>query len=55
LGIELGAAVGYITGLPMLLNELFLGIWLLVKGFSADAVIYDPAEAVTGAGQLRTS
>jgi hypothetical protein len=55
LGIELGAAVGYITGLPMLLNELFLGVWLLVKGFSLDAAIYDPAEAVTGAGQLRTS
>jgi hypothetical protein len=55
LGIDLGTAVGYVTGLPMLLNELFLGVWLLVKGFSSDAVIYDPVEAVVSPGQLRTS
>ncbi|MBX3001688.1 MAG: DUF4386 domain-containing protein [Caldilineaceae bacterium] len=29
----LGETFGMITGLPMLLNELFLGIWLIVKGF----------------------
>lgn len=54
-GIDLGTVVGMVTGLPMLLNELFLGVWLIVKGFSPDAIIYDPAEAVVEQGQLRTS
>ena len=35
---DLGAALGVITGLPMLLNELFLGVWLIVKGFNPSAV-----------------
>jgi hypothetical protein len=26
---------GIITGLPMLLNELFLGVWLIIKGFNS--------------------
>jgi hypothetical protein len=52
-GIDLG--VGLVTGLPMLLNELVLGGWLIVKGFSADAIIYDPAEAVVKEGLLHTS
>jgi hypothetical protein len=39
----------------MLLNELFLGVWLLVKGFSADAVITDPTETINSTAQLRTS
>ena len=43
--IDLGTSIGMITGLPMLLNELFLGVWLIVKGFSPDAEIYDSAEA----------
>jgi hypothetical protein len=54
-GVELGTAFSMVTGLPMLLNELFLGVWLIVKGFSSDAVITDPAEAVARQGQLRTS
>ena len=35
---DLGAALGVITGLPMLLNELFLGVWLIVKGFNPSAI-----------------
>ena len=35
---DLGATLGMITGLPMLLNELFLGVWLIVKGFNPSAV-----------------
>ena len=54
-GVELGTAFSMITGLPMLLNELFLGVWLLVKGFSPDAVINDPTQEEVFQGQLRTS
>ncbi len=35
---DLGAALGMITGLPMLLNELSLGVWLIVKGFKLPAI-----------------
>lgn len=54
-GVDLGAGVGIVTGLPMLLNELFLGVWLLVKGFSPDAEIVDSTEAASKPAQLRTS
>jgi hypothetical protein len=54
-GVELGTAFSMITGLPMLLNELFLGVWLLVKGFSPDAMITDPTQEEVFQGQLRTS
>ncbi|MCU0487598.1 MAG: DUF4386 domain-containing protein [Anaerolineales bacterium] len=35
---ELGESLGMITGLPMLLNEVFLGVWLIVRGFSPSAI-----------------
>mgnify|MGYP000247649631 CR=1 FL=1 len=31
---ELGESLGMVTGLPMLLNEIFLGFWLIIRGFS---------------------
>jgi len=34
----LGESLGIITGLPMLMNEVFLGIWLIVRGFNPSAV-----------------
>ena len=34
LGIEIGTIFEFLTGVPMLLNEVFLGIWLIVKGFN---------------------
>jgi hypothetical protein len=34
-GLSISAAMVFV--LPMILNEIFLGIWLLVKGFSASA------------------
>lgn len=40
---DLGEALGMITGLPMLLNEVFLGIWLIVRGFSPSATAIEPA------------
>jgi hypothetical protein len=40
---ELGESLGMITGLPMLLNEVFLGIWLIVRGFSPSAITLESA------------
>jgi hypothetical protein len=36
-GISISA--GMVFALPMILNEIFLGIWLLAKGFSASALV----------------
>lgn len=38
---DLGETLGMVTGLPMLLNEVFLGIWLIVRGFDPSATITD--------------
>lgn len=40
---DLGESLGMVTGLPMLLNEIFLGIWLLVRGFNPPATATEPA------------
>ena len=45
---DLGAALGMITGLPMLLNELFLGVWLIVKGFK-------PSVSASRSGKTETN
>ncbi len=34
LNMEIGMNVGMLFALPMILNEIFLGIWLIVKGFN---------------------
>ena len=39
---NLGEALGMITGFPMLLNEAFLGIWLIVRGFNPPATAIEP-------------
>jgi len=40
---EWGESLGMIAGLPMFLNEVFLGIWLIVRGFSPSAIAIQPA------------
>jgi hypothetical protein len=40
---NLGETLGMVTGLPMLLNEVFLGIWLIVRGFNQSAAAIEPA------------
>lgn len=40
---DLSESLGMVTGLPMLLNEVFLGIWLIVRGFSPLATAIEPA------------
>lgn len=34
LNLEISIGVGMLFALPMILNEIFLGIWLIVKGFN---------------------
>lgn len=41
-GLHLDPAIGIITGLPMLLNELFLGVWLIAKGFNPSPAASPP-------------
>ena len=43
-GLTLDPSISVITGLPMLLNELFLGIWLIAKGFNPSAAILEAAQ-----------
>jgi hypothetical protein len=38
----LGETLGMVTGLPMLLNEVFLGIWLIVRGFNSSVAVIEP-------------
>lgn len=40
---NLGETLGMVTGLPMLLNEVFLGIWLIVRGFNQSTPAIEPA------------
>jgi len=32
---------GMVTGLPMLMNEVFLGIWMIVHGFNQPATTFE--------------
>ena len=34
----LGYDPGLVLGLPMALNEVFLGVWLIVKGFDSSTI-----------------
>jgi hypothetical protein len=43
LGAELGLGVSLVFALPIILNELFLGIWLIVRGFNPSAAADDAA------------
>ncbi len=44
--IEISA--GMIFGLPIILNELFLALWLIIKGFNASAEVFEPAAPALG-------
>jgi hypothetical protein len=37
LNMEISISIGLIFALPIILNEIFLGIWLIVKGFNLSA------------------
>jgi len=44
--IEINA--GMVFGLPIILNEMFLALWLIVKGFNSSAEVYEPATPAMG-------
>jgi len=37
-GLELGMGISMTFALPIILNEIFMGIWLIVKGFNPSAI-----------------
>jgi hypothetical protein len=37
-GLELGMGLSMVFALPIILNEIFMGIWLIAKGFNPSAV-----------------
>jgi hypothetical protein len=51
-GLDLGNLSN--LGVLMLLNELFLGVWLIIKGFNSSAIASEPAEkTAVGAGTAK--
>jgi hypothetical protein len=40
----ISVSFGMILALPIILNEIFLGIWLIIRGFSSPAVAPEPAK-----------
>ena len=40
--IPMGLALIFV--LPIIMNEVFLGIWLIVKGFNPSAIAPEPAK-----------
>jgi hypothetical protein len=54
--LEIGGVVGAVLVLPIILNELFIAIWLIVKGFNLSAIASVSAKTATNellAVQLR--
>lgn len=45
-GVSINA--GIVFGLPIILNEVFLGIWLIAKGFNSAAIVAKSAQAKSG-------
>jgi hypothetical protein len=44
--LEAGIATGLIFALPMITNEIFIALWLIVKGFNSSAIASVSAEPV---------
>jgi len=49
LWLEVDMSVAMIFGLPIILNEIFMGIWLIVKAFNPSALAAGSAKADTKA------
>ena len=44
--MEVNISTGLIFALPIMTNEIFLAIWLIVKGFNPSAIVSAPAEQI---------
>jgi hypothetical protein len=44
-GVSVGDELGMVLSLPIILNEAFLAIWLIVKGFDRSADVFEPVRA----------
>jgi hypothetical protein len=42
--LNVSPGIGLVLGLPMLLNELFLGVWLIIRGFNPSAFVSESAK-----------
>ena len=40
--LEIGMGIGLIFALPMILNEIYMGIWLIIKGFNLPTSLSSP-------------
>lgn len=43
--LRLGSGLGDLSSLPGGLWEVFVGVWLIVKGFNTPAIVSEPARA----------
>ena len=43
--VGIHVSFGLILALPIILNEILLGIWLIVKGFNSSTAVSEPAKA----------
>jgi hypothetical protein len=43
--LEIDMSVGMVLALPIILNEIFLGIWLIVKGLNPSATVFGAVHA----------
>ena len=43
-GLSLSSDLQALLGLPMLLNEVFLGLWLIIRGFNASTAVSERAK-----------
>ena len=41
-GFEIGMGIGLMFALPMILNEIYMGIWLIIKGFNLPTSLSNP-------------
>ncbi len=51
----MGSGLGLVSSLPGGLWEIFVGMWLIVKGFNAPASVADEAKPVVNTEQVRLS
>jgi len=42
-GLKVGMGASLVLALPIILNEIFMGIWLIVKGFNSPAGLPNPS------------